>query len=149
MMQSRPHRWNTNYVSAWCVRAALCTGLLIPQLTASNSAVAQPLTVDLRNAVVIVPTEGRDIAERTAVQVLTEEIQRRSTVALRVSEKWTAELPIIVVAARGQDVGRSLPPLEGSEDPSGKAEGYLLQVEAAAGSQPVVWIVGADPRGTL
>ncbi len=41
------------------------------------------------------------------------------------------------------------PPLEGSEDPSGKAEGYLLQVEAAAGSQPVVWIVGADPRGTL
>ena len=149
MMRSKSYRRNGTSSAAWQIRIALCAALFATQSLGSGTVLAQPSTVDLRNALVIVPGEGRDIAEKTAVRVLTEEIQRRTTVTLPVSEKWTADRPVIVVATRGQETGRPLPPLKNPEDPSGRSEGYLLQVETTVGTQPLVWVIGADPRGTL
>jgi hypothetical protein len=104
--------------------------------------------IDLSNAVIVAPG-GLSSRERKAVQVLVEEIERRTAIRLAVTETWPegAKASIFVsphgllrtVSATVTDAFLSAPP------PG--PEGYTLQATSAR--SPTVAIVGADERGVL
>jgi hypothetical protein len=99
-------------------------------------------TVDLTHAVVV--TRGGELpkAEKTAATVLVEEIGKRAGIRLPVSTVWPQGKTAIAVTSRANVPG--WPQIAVSET---RAEGYRLFVQE--GDTPVVWIAGADPRGTL
>jgi len=86
-------------------------------------------------------------AERTAAVMLVDEI-KRCGVRLRISTSWPAGGPVIAITSGKQVAGwkRAVPTREGGAE--SRAEGYRLYVEQN-GASPIVWIIGADPRGAL
>jgi hypothetical protein len=103
-----------------------------------------PAAVDLRQAVVLVRPGELPAAEKAAAAVLVEEMERRSGVRLNQASVWPAQAPVIAVSSAPIVPGwnRELPPA----NPRG--EGFRLWVDQT-GPAPVVWILGADPRGAL
>ncbi|MFH1739771.1 MAG: hypothetical protein ABIH23_12235 [bacterium] len=108
-------------------------------------------TIDLTQAVVLVRNGDLPSAERTAAQVLVEEVEKRTGLRLQTISEWPNGKPVIAVTTRAQDPGwgRELPTREGSDLPETRPEGYRLFVEAGGSQSPVVWVIGGDPRGTL
>src|SRR5262245_59536166 len=64
---------------------------------ASPNARAQRGTLDLTSATIVTPS-NMTVPERTAVRVLVEEIEKRTTVRLPVTSRWPADtVPVIVL----------------------------------------------------
>ena len=107
--------------------------------------------IDLSHAVVVVP-DGLSTTESKAVQVLVDEVRRRSRIGWDTMIRWpTRSVPVIAVGpARLLD---SFPKeyLElVSSQPAGKEQdGFLIQTVNGAEAAPVVAIVGNDARGLL
>lgn len=104
--------------------------------------------IDLRQAAVVVRPGELPNAESTAAVVLVDEVLKRSGIRLRKSSGWPEGGPVIAItsATRVPDWSRPIPARpEGAES---KPEGYRLFLDEQ-GDSPVLWIVGADPRGTL
>jgi hypothetical protein len=116
---------------------------VIPILLLS-AALGSAAGIDLHNAVIVTRPGVAAGAEQAAATVLSEEIEKRTELHLRVSAQWPASVPVIAITAE-----RSVPAWHRSI-PAGeaRAEGYRLFVDTS-GAQPVVWILGADARGTL
>ncbi len=127
--------------------------LLLMYLSLAGSAAAPqpepqlPHMLDLRNAVVVVSTEATP-RERKAVQVLVEEVQKRTLVRLPVETSWPgAGRPAIAVGRIG-----ALPPgvpagATADLDRPG-SEGYQVAVIGNVAA-PQVIVAGADERGVL
>ncbi len=97
---------------------------------------AAPL--DLTDAVVLGPP-APTAQEQTALRVLVEEVEKRTTVRLSTQPAAAATArshPLIVIGKA--DTGDDVP----------GPEGYLIRVDAVHGV-PVVFVLGADARGTL
>src|ERR1700731_268599 len=103
-------------------------------------------TIDLSQAVVVVRPGPLANAEKAAAVVLIDEIQRRSGIRLPESTSWPAGRTAIAITSENQVPGwsRAIPALGRAQ-----AEGYRVYVEQPQGASPVVWVIGADPRGTL
>ncbi len=111
----------------------------IPLISIAFSAAAAE-TLDLSKATVVV----RDAD--TAAEVLAEEVKLRTGQDWPVASEWPGESPAVVVMSGDGDLaGRAAPDgLRTSE-----AEGYGIAVDTSDADRPVVWVVGADPRGAL
>ena len=118
------------------------------------SATDRPLAetaLDLRDAVVVAPRVSSK-REQKAVQVLVEEVEKRTGIRWRVVEQWKAGAPTAVVVGSQEAMKESsfeLPrefQLSGGQ-PTGP-EGFRLQtLTRPAGT--VVTVSGADERGVL
>jgi hypothetical protein len=103
-------------------------------------------TVDLSQAVVVVRPGPLANAEKAAAVVLIDEMQKRSGIRLEESTSWPAGRTAIAITSENQVPGwsRAIPTLD-----RGKAEGYRVYVEQPKDASPIVWVTGADARGTL
>jgi hypothetical protein len=103
----------------------------------------------LREATVVVRSGGLPNAERTAATVLVEEVRKRTGISLRTSTAWPEAGPVIAISSKPAPPGWQHPhPSRQSSGAERRPEGYRLCIEERRGS-PVVWILGADPRGAL
>ena len=103
-------------------------------------------TVDLRQAVVVVRPGPLANAEKAAAFVLIDEIEKRSGIRLMKSTSLPQGKPAIAITSESQvpGWGRAIPAFGVA-----RAEGYRVYVEQPKGAAPIVWVIGADPRGTL
>ena len=90
-------------------------------------------TIDLSQAVVVVRPGPLANAEKAAAAALIEELEKRSGIRLKESTSWPEGKPVIAIKSAG----------------TMHAEGFRIYVQTPAGAAPIVWIIGADPRGTL
>ncbi len=96
-------------------------------------------TVNLSNAVVVIRPGELPNAEKTAALVLTQEIEKRTGIHLAVQSSWPKSAPVIAITSQPN----TLP------DAETKPEGYRLFVDRSNPNSPIVWVLGADPRGAL
>lgn len=108
-------------------------------------------SIDFTNAVVVVRPGDRPSAEKTAAKVLIEELEKRSAVRLSESTIWPAGRPVIAITSVPGIPGwrREVPIRSGNGLPEIRAEGYRLFLDDRERGAPVLWIIGADARGTL
>jgi hypothetical protein len=134
---------------------------------------AAPDLIDLRRATIVVRPGTLPAAEKMAATVLKEELTTRLGVTLPVTTTWPARGVVIAVSStrdvpEWKNAGPALPavaraalPAPGAaaamvaaasvaeaDGPELRAEGYRVVVQRTAERQ-TIWILGADPRGTL
>lgn len=107
--------------------------------------------IDLSRAVVVVRPQAADATQQMAATVLVEEVEKRTGIRWMLAKDWPAVgARIVVVSARDKLPWRSQAPPEILNSLTKlQPDGYRLFVDAASRGGPIVWIVGADPRGTL
>jgi hypothetical protein len=138
-----------NGTSCFCEASLNCvvlTALLALPLTLRA---AEP-ALDLTRATVVAPP-GLSGPERKAVQMLTEEVEKRSWVSWKRADAWPADgTPVILVGPA--DGVRRLADARGLRlpDAPGKngREGYRIGISTQEAA-PVVWVAGNDSRGVL
>jgi hypothetical protein len=123
-------------------------GALALGLLCSPIAKASPL--DLTHAVVVSRPGTLPDAEKTAAIVLVEELEKRTGIRLATSSSWPQSGLVIAITSSASVPGwkRSVPVRQGTSFAENHAEGFRLYVDTS-GSTPVVWVIGADARGTL
>ena len=106
--------------------------------------------LDLTRATVVAPST-LTVPEKTAVRLVVEEIEKRTTVRLPVASQWPADtVPVIGIGPLATASGWAAAGLRNAPPASAPgAEGYRILVSAAARTAPTVLILGADPRGVL
>jgi hypothetical protein len=106
--------------------------------------------IRLDDAIVVSRPGKLPYAEQTAAQVLVEEVEKRTSIRLGASTKWPEGNPVIAITS-GKTVtewGRQVLARQGARLPETRPEGYRLYVDTR-NQQPIVWVIGADARGTL
>lgn len=104
---------------------------------------AQNAPLDLSRAVVFCPANATK-PEQKAAQMLVEEIQKRTRLQLAQTTTWPAgNRPVIAVgqASTLKKTGKQAP------QAATKADGFQVRVDKPA--QPIIWVQGNDPRGTV
>jgi hypothetical protein len=127
-------------------------GLLL--LAGGSAQGAEP--VDLTHAVIVVRPGAVPTAEQTAGQVLREELQKRTGLTVDLTTTWpTRGVAIALSSTRTvPEWAAILPKPSGpagslaGQSPEFKPEGYRVTVTRAR-DRTIVWILGADPRGSL
>jgi hypothetical protein len=106
--------------------------------------------IDLARAVILVRPGTLPAAEQAAGQVLQEELQKRAGTPVAVSSDWPARgVAIALSSMRAVPGWPEMPPASSAPDsPERRAEGYRITVTRSP-QRTTVWILGADPRGTL
>jgi len=103
--------------------------------------------IDLNNARIVVRGEAAPAVEQTAALVLVEEIEKRTGQKWQTERKWPTSGPTIVLTSG------SGAKLLGHEIPKhllqDKAEGFGIATAKTTSGEAVIWIVGADAKGTL
>ncbi len=131
-------------------RGALAVALLacFIGLTGPSAARSESAMLDLSRAVVVMP-EALTGPERKAVELLVEDVARRSGIRWKVLSRWPAE-PVPVVAIGSSSAARAFPgPIAeffGAGTRPRPAEGYRIRTEAKG---PAVLGAGNDARGVL
>lgn len=119
-----------------CLAAAL--------LSALGAAAAAPLS--LNNAVLVSRPGELPAAEESAAVVLVEEVAKRTGVTLERRSTWPDDRPVIALTSEARVEGWSHDIPAGVPD---KTDAFGLFTDTTASGMPVVWVVGADPRGVL
>jgi hypothetical protein len=103
--------------------------------------------IDFTTATVVVRSGDVPIAERTAAEVLVEEVEQRTGLRWTVSEQWPEQGTAIALCSGGSGgvAGRDAP--DGVEATA--PEGYAIATDLSEPGHPVLWILGADGRGAL
>ncbi len=87
------------------------------------------------------------VPEVTAAEILVQETQKRTGLHLKVTDTWP-ESGAVIALYSGQENklhGVTAPEAAHATAP----EGYALATDTTNSKRPVVWIVGADPRGVI
>ncbi len=123
----------------------LIAGLIAAVLIGTRPAGADP--IDLSHAVIVTRGNSAPLPERTAATVLSEEIEKRSGIKLSLGMAWPAEgwAIGIVSGKEGSLHGHPVPASARIE----KAEGFGIATDTSDAHHPVLWIAGADARGTM
>ena len=126
-------------------------GGLIAVALLSQAAAARAAEIDLANAVVVTPA-ARSIQEEKAIELLVEEVQKRTRIQWRVSAKWpAANVPVIAVGQNSSQANIAGPfaaRIEAHAAPKA-AEGFRIFVEKGERLAPAIFVIGNDPRGML
>ena len=107
--------------------------------------------VDFSKAVVVIRSGDLANAEKSAATVLVEEVAKRTDLKLTTTTQWPSDKPVIAIAATPQEKtwGHPIPVRDGTNLPESRKEGFRLYVDTRNSATPVVWVIGADPRGAL
>jgi hypothetical protein len=107
--------------------------------------------INLTQATVVTRASVAADAERTAAQVLVEEVQKRTGLTWQRQSQFPATGPAIVLAARQPDPQwtEAYPPRKGQDLAEKKPEGFRIVVTRRHSGEPIVWIMGGDGSGTL
>ncbi len=93
---------------------------------------ARAAEIDLANAVVVADAK-RSVQEQKAIDMLVEEVQKRTRIRWKVaSQRPTADTPVIKLESANQG-----------------ADGYRILIERNNRQTPTVFVVGQDSRGVL
>lgn len=104
---------------------------------------------DLSKAVILVSPSVHSPMNSTAVQVLTEEVAKRTSLEIKQAKSWDNKTVIALAFSTDNELfGSKLPEAVGSDRPETKKEGFRLVYTNEKGKQ-VLWIIGADERGIL
>jgi hypothetical protein len=132
------------------MKPRLFSGLQVSVLFALLSGPLQATALDLRNAVVVSPAQLSS-REKKAVQMLIEEVEKRTHVLLPMMTAWPASNAPVIAVGNGSTLqqlagpyAKELLAVRKASDP----EGYRLCVKRGAAS-PGVFVVGDDARGVL
>ena len=113
---------------------------------------AQEQVVDLRDAVVVTAAELSG-PEAAAVDLLLDEVEKRTIIRWDVVHEWPADLSIPVLAvgqaATAGEWAAALAPRLGLGAETRLAEGYRIRTIVEGRPAPAVLIAGNDPRGVL
>jgi hypothetical protein len=99
--------------------------------------------LDFRGAVIVIPA-GATVPEQKAAAMLSQEIEKRTQLRLKLQTAQPASGPAFVLG-RADQVKALAPQLAGAPD---KAEGFTLR-SASAASKPVAAVTGRDDRGVV
>lgn len=126
------------------IKVSIVVALLHIFATVSISA----QNIAFSNAEIIVSGNIKSPVKETVVQVLQEEVGRRTAINLPVVSKWGKS--VIVLATKGDTEinGVSAPHRTGENLPENNPEGFRVVVQNQSGKQ-VLWLIGADQRGVL
>jgi hypothetical protein len=127
-------------VLALAVLTIVATVWSLPALAADG--------LDLTHATLVVRgTTTVPLVERTAATVLAEETEKRSGVKWRTATRWPGEgIVIALLSGKAAEFeGKPIP----ERVRTTTAEGYGIATDTSNPGQPILWIVGADPRGAL
>jgi hypothetical protein len=106
--------------------------------------------IDFSRTTIVVRPGNLPPAEQMAAQVLVEEVQKRTDFKWTISTSWPEDGSVIAISSiTNPPWPKTLPSREAKELPERRAEGYRLRVQRAASTNGLVWISGADSRGTL
>lgn len=113
-------------------------------------AAADASLLDLNGATIVTPAT-LSVQQRTAVRVLVEEIEKRTTMRLPVATQWPADTAaVIAVGPLSSASSWAAPGLRGAAaGPAPGREGYRLAVNASGRRAATVLVLGADARGEL
>lgn len=118
---------------------------------ALDSGRAQAAALDLRRAVIVCPAQLTK-PERKALDLLMEEVQKRTLIRWDVAHSWPGDsIPVIAVGPLdhlADFVGRYLQKLA-TPGPGGAAEGFRISIEKNGRQAPAVFVIGNDARGVL
>lgn len=103
--------------------------------------------LDLKNTTVVTRGSRAPETERTAVNVLLEEVQKRTGLQWSTSDEWPESGAVIAIWS-GPRPPRWAQGFTGPENGPG-GEGYRLTVATHIDGQPIVVIHGGTPRGVL
>ncbi len=106
-------------------------------------------TLDLSNATILLSPNIKSPVRQSAGEILTEEIAKRTSLQLKLTDSWSNETVIACALSGDKNLyGEELPNHAGSDSPEFKKEGYRLYHEVR-NSKNILWIIGADARGIL
>ena len=106
-------------------------------------------TINLSNATILLSQNIKSPVRESAGEILTEEINKRTSLVLELSDAWPNETVIACVLSSDKDLyGEPLPSHAGRDLPEFKKEGYRLYHEVR-NSRNILWIIGGDARGIL
>jgi hypothetical protein len=132
-------------VSCRRLLVGLSTVLMAAPAAPMGQVTPAPAVIDLRSAVVVI-SDRPTAREKKAVQVLIEEVQKRTLITLPVATGATAGRPSITIGRIGSLPGRARSLPAGLSKPG--AEGFQL-VATGNGAAAEVTVAGADERGLL
>lgn len=104
---------------------------------------------DFSKSGILASSKIKSPVRETAIQVLQEEIAKRTFI--RLPNVNTSDKQTIIALALVDDVNLSglvVPKQSGENLPETKPEGYRITVDKQAGKQ-IIWLIGADQRGIL
>src|SRR5689334_19366393 len=133
-------RWKPSRIAFVCFAfSSLMTIALTKPVFADESIDLTHATLVLRRAT------AAPLVEHTAATVLAEEVELRSGVTWQTGTSWPAQgWAVAILSGKSAELyGRSIPDRTHIE----KAEGYGIATDRSNPNRPILWIVGADPRG--
>jgi hypothetical protein len=106
--------------------------------------------LDLRQAVLVAPP-GLSRPESKALDLLVEEVYKRTRVRWPIARAWPADgVPVVAVGPAASLKAFAGPFTDQlAAGPAGGAEGYRIRIERGARAAPAVFVVGNDARGVL
>ena len=116
----------------------------------SGARIGQPGTIELSQAVVVLPEELTG-PEKKAVAMLVDEVEKRTRVRWGCSTTWPAAgvpvIGVVQVSALEAFAGKHADDLS-ADGGTSAAEGYRIRIRHNRGA-PVVYVIGNDARGVL
>ena len=121
--------------------------LIIGTIASCSSPVEKQL--NLSKAMILISPAIKSPVNETAKEILLEEINKRTSLQLRLSEKWENKTIIALALTSDKDLyGKYLPDQRSNDLPELKKEGFRIFHENRKGKD-ILWIIGADARGVL
>src|SRR5690349_13677736 len=107
----------------------------------------QAHALDLKQVVVVAPSDLSG-AERRAVLMLVDEVEKRTHIQWPVTNNWPSSSTSVIALGSKSDVGQFVGPYSDVGQKTIAPEGYRLVVKKGQGS-PAVLVIGSDARGLL
>ncbi len=106
-------------------------------------------SLDLSKTVIVLSPSISLQKKTTLLQVLTEEIEKRTSVKMKPQESWDDKTVIALALSTDKEVfGKEVPIRKGNDLPENKKEGFRLFNSTEKGRR-TLWIIGGDYRGLL
>ncbi len=105
--------------------------------------------LDLSKSTILVSPNIKLPIRETAVDILTEEVAKRTDIDLKSDDNWDNNTIIaLLITGEKELYGMPVPNKAGDVNPEQKKEGYRIYHENKNGKD-ILWISGADARGVL
>ena len=112
--------------------------------------VAHSQSFDFSKASVIVTSEVKSPVRETILEILRDEVEKRTGIQLNVTGKWDKKTPVIALALASQPelFGIQVPEIKDSNRPELHSEGFRIIHNDTQGKS-ILWLIGNDERGLI